>query len=438
MSQVGARLTRATVFVASMAWSCLAFGQGQPDLYQRVLNDPSNVQLTIQYAEQAKQRGDYEAAISAYERLLLFNPALSQLKYELGQLYFELESYAVARTYFEASIAAPNTPVNLQDGAKAYIAEIDRRLSPNRYRVYLHSGLRYQSNANAGPGSDLVRLGGQPANLAGTSFASRPDWNAFGLGVLEYEHDFGNARGDSFEASLAGYYAKQFEVSRVDLGAAELQAGPRFALFPETILGATTKIYGIVNGFTLGDDPYLRTLGGGVSVRWKSSPTLVFDSAFEYRNRKYFDSTDYPNASQQTGDLYTFATSGTGRLYGPVRWLFRTGYDWNSSGFEFWSYKRPFVDVGLSNPVLMPWFNRSWLFTAYAGLSKTSYSQPDPSVDPAITREDREWHLGLNIDADLAWNVGMRLNLYYQNNDSNLETFAYKNFAVSFGPTIRF
>src|SRR5215212_5968403 len=98
-------IARSLVVGACILCSDFAFGQvlpaGQSDfdaLYQRVLSDPSNVDVSMRYAQSAKERGDYEAAISAYERLLLYNPSLGQLKYELGALYFELESYVAART----------------------------------------------------------------------------------------------------------------------------------------------------------------------------------------------------------------------------------------------------------------------------------------------------------------------------------------------------
>jgi hypothetical protein len=252
--------------------------------------------------------------------LLLYNPELAQLKYELGVLYFELESYIASRSYFDAVAASPNLPSDLQDSAKTYLKEIDRRLSPDRFTAYLHGGSRHQSNASAGPAADFIRFGGQSISL-NTAFQKQPDWNAHALALLEYAHDFGNERGDSFEASLGTYYSRQFHVERVNLGAVEIQAGPRFTLPPEYLPGASVKLYSIVNGFTLGDRPYLRTFGGGVSVRSRPSPTMIVESTFEYRGRKFYDSADYPTASEQSGDLYTYALAGSGLVYGPVRWV---------------------------------------------------------------------------------------------------------------------
>jgi Protein of unknown function (DUF560). len=302
----------------------------------------------------------------------------------------------------------------------------------------VHGGVRYQTNANAGAASDLIRLGGSNSKIDPT-LKARADWNSYGLLNFDFAQDLGTGgREDVFEANLSSYYAKQFEISRVNLGAAEVQVGPRLTLFSETMIGVSGKVYGIANGFTLGDDPYLRTFGGGASARWKMSPLLIMESAFEYRGRKYYNSEDYPSAADQSGDLYTFSFAAGGLVTGQTRWFVRTGYEWNNSGFDFWSYQRPFADIGLSSPVAIPWIYRAWLFTVYAGGSAQDFHRPDPSVDAATKRADREWHVGMNVDADLTSTLGLKANVAFQKNDSNLTGFGYQNFAVSFGPTLRF
>jgi tetratricopeptide (TPR) repeat protein len=432
------RSSCAIALLASFVWSGAAVAQNQSleGLYQRVLADPSNVSLTIQYAQLARQMGDYEAAISAYERLLLFNQDLPQLKYELGALYFELESYAAAKTYFEAVLATPNLSPALRNYAQTYLTEVNIRLSPTRTRVYLHGGLRYQTNATAGAGSDIIRLNG--AQTKNTDARARPDWNGFGLATVDFAHDYGTGAEDTFEATLGSYYARQFEIERVNLGAADLQAGPRFTIFPESIVGASAKVYGIVNGFTLADDAYSRSLGGGVSARWKYSPRLVMETAVEYRDRRYFNSHEYPDSADQTGDFFSASAGAGGLLYGSTRWFVRVGYEWNDAVKDFWDSQRPYGDIGFSTPVAVPWGYKPWLFSVYGGGSWQDFSKPDPSIDASVTREDWEWHVGLNVDAEFAANFGMRLNVSFQKNESNLPNYTYQNFAVSFGPTMRF
>ena len=162
------------------------------------------------------------------------------------------------------------------------------------------------------------------------------------------------------------------------------------------------------------------------------------EGAFEYRNRRYSNSEDYPDASDQTGDLLTGTFGAGGMFYGSTRWFARVGYEWNNATKDWWDYQRPFGDIGLAVPVVMPWGYKAWLFSVYGGGSWQDFSRPDPTIDPSVTREDWEWHVGLNVDADFTANFGARLSLSFQKNESNLPNYTYQNFAVSFGPTMRF
>ena len=53
-------------------------------LFQQMYKNPSNLEASFKFAEQAVKRGDYEAAIGALERMLFFNPNLPRVKLELG------------------------------------------------------------------------------------------------------------------------------------------------------------------------------------------------------------------------------------------------------------------------------------------------------------------------------------------------------------------
>ena len=55
-------------------------------LFKRMYADPSDLDVTFQFAELATKLGDYEAAIGALERMLFYNPNLPRVKLELGVL----------------------------------------------------------------------------------------------------------------------------------------------------------------------------------------------------------------------------------------------------------------------------------------------------------------------------------------------------------------
>src|SRR5207302_7631391 len=57
-------------------------------LFQEMLRNPADLDATFAYAEAAAKLGDNEAAVSALERILLFNPQLTRVDLVLGTLYF--------------------------------------------------------------------------------------------------------------------------------------------------------------------------------------------------------------------------------------------------------------------------------------------------------------------------------------------------------------
>ena len=74
------------------------------EAFQSIFADLGNLDKTFRFAELAVQTGNFEAAISALERMLLINPNLPRVRLELGVLYFRLGSYQVAKTYLDRAV----------------------------------------------------------------------------------------------------------------------------------------------------------------------------------------------------------------------------------------------------------------------------------------------------------------------------------------------
>jgi Flp pilus assembly protein TadD len=67
-------------------------------LLRLMLQDPSNLDVAVEYVSLSSQVGDYEAAVSTLERMLIFAPNTPRLQLELGILYYRLGSYEVSRS----------------------------------------------------------------------------------------------------------------------------------------------------------------------------------------------------------------------------------------------------------------------------------------------------------------------------------------------------
>ncbi len=412
-------------------------GGNDDALLAQMLKDPSNLDVSFRYAELATQRGDYEAAIGALERMLLYNANLPRVRIELGALYYRLGSYAMAKSYFEAAIGG-GVPPETKAKVDVFLAEIDRRTSPDQFSAFAWMGGRYQTNANAGPGSTLVRVIGEDVTL-NNQFAKQPDWNSFAFASFGYSHDLGNQRGDTIEATGLGYYSKQFIAEQFDLGIAELQVGPRFALFPETVTGASLKLYGIANVVGLGGSEYFNTLGSGVSSRFQLGVFTVVEPSFEYRHRDFFDSASFPTNGEQSGHLMTTAVAAEGLIPGLTKFALRLAYDRNDASFDAFTYDRWSIDAGIPIEFTTNWGGaRRWVVTQNVGYSWTNYAAPDPTIDSVIVQRDREWRVGGTIDMQIHDNIGVRTQLQYVRIRSDLSNYDTSDFSVAVGPSLRF
>src|SRR3954466_15042789 len=94
-------------------------------LFQQMLRDPGNLDTTFTYADVSARLGDNEAAVSALERMLLFNPDLPRVQLELGALYFRMGSYEISRSYFEKALAA-NPPPDVAARINTYLGQVGR------------------------------------------------------------------------------------------------------------------------------------------------------------------------------------------------------------------------------------------------------------------------------------------------------------------------
>ena len=77
----------------------------QAMLFAQIQAHPADHQSTLRYAVVSAARGDTEAAIGALEKLLVFNPGLTRVKFELGVLYARLGANETAIQYLRAAKA---------------------------------------------------------------------------------------------------------------------------------------------------------------------------------------------------------------------------------------------------------------------------------------------------------------------------------------------
>jgi tetratricopeptide (TPR) repeat protein len=403
-------------------------------LFQALLARPADPNNPLQYAAGAAAAGDIESAISAYEQLLFYNPKLSQTRFQLGVLYYELGSYDMARGYLETALQMPDVTSDLQQKIADLLDLVNKKLQVDQFSGYAQTGLRWQSNASQGPGSQTTLASGQPFN---STFAAKSDWNWFGTFGLNYVHDFQSQSGTTFEATVLGYDAQQFTQHQVDIGLMEIRAGPRFALSPGNINGITIKPYVVTTGALLADVAYMGGVGGGLTAH-VTIANVSLDPYAEWVQQSFRNSTFYPLASGMTGPLATYGTLASGPIGSGLSWQSRVAYAHANDQFAFDSYNGFIGDFWLPWSFSLPGSSRPWTLTPSGGATTWNYKAADPAINPLVAANVTEWRVSLGLEIPIWQKFVLASLVQYRDDLSNVAAFAIHDLSVTAGPSIKF
>ncbi len=420
-------------------------------LFQQMLRNPANLDVTFAYADISAKLGDNEAAVSALERMLLFNPKLARVQLELGALYFRMGSYAIARTYFDKALAA-NPPAEVKERIHTYLAQIKDLSAPQRFSGFFMLGGQWQSDANLAPGSSLVH---SPIGdvLLNSQFVKKADENFFATGSVLYSYDLGTQQHDALEILGTGFANHYSSVTRLDLGVTELTAGPRFN-FTNPVAGvgdASLKSYLIANDVSLGGDQYFHTFGVGGEATALVWDDIRLKSVFEFRGKNFNDSPDRPlsrglNGSDKLVSLFVskpITAHPASELTLELDFLAqdtRLAYYGNKTYAGALSYRIKYDDP--TGTLHFPWET-----TLFIGHSWADYDAADPccntNSNPQLffsssTRFDRHWRFGLTQSFPVSSNVSIVVQLQRDIASSNLSLYGYTSNSVLVGPQIRF
>jgi hypothetical protein len=419
-------------------------------LFQQMFRDPANLDITFAYADVSARLGDYEAAVSALERMLLFNPDLPRVQLELGALYYRMGSYELARDYFDKAAAA-NPPPEVRARVEQYLADIEKSQSRHHLSGYVFFGGQYQTDANVA-GSSLILSPVGPVVL-GNQFIKQASGSIFGSGSLLYSYDMETQNHDTLEVTSVGYLNHYFNaaVNRLDLSLLEVTGGPRFN-FPNGLIGgkaASVKPYIIGDEVGLGWNQYFAAGGPGIEydeIVWND---LALRAAFEFRHKDYTNAPDRPLSTGLGGNdkLVTFSvakpiTENTvlNLEFDYLDQLTQLAFYTNTTYAVAGSYRIRYQDpTGFT-----PYF---WETTPFIGRAWSYYASPDPccntNANPNIffstsTQLTQRWRFGVTQTWPITATVAMVAQLERDIVSSNLPLYSYNNTSILFGPQIRF
>jgi tetratricopeptide (TPR) repeat protein len=359
-------------------------------LLRQMIATPGDLDIAYQYAELSSQVGDYEAAISTMERMLIYAPNTPRIELELGILYYRIGSYDVARSYFGSTLSAPNLPPSIAAQVNLYLQQLALEADPVPFSATLYTALRWESNANASPANQSVTLNGIDFTLDDTARAAA-DWSSLNIGTMHYSYDLKN-QGDRIEFDAIAYNASYFKLTDIDLDFFEATVGPSFNMKRIGMDKSRLFVYGIGDETLLGNDQYFAGGGGGIRLLSFAAERSVLDARLETRYRDFTDSTLRPTSSLRTG-LQTRVGGTYSYFMAPGLILTIEGYDQRENAVaSFYADWEMGASAGISwtfgNPFAWQW---PWTLQVGAGAIHRRYDDPDPTIDPNAVEVDRQF-----------------------------------------------
>jgi hypothetical protein len=430
---------------AAMLWLSSSAAVGQPTpagteldeeaiaLFKQLLKDPTNVDLNFRYAEAAVKLGNYEGAISAFERLLLYNPNFPGVKLQLAELYTRLASYSTARAYLEQVESAPDATAQTRARVQAIRDQIEHATSPSKFAVNLVTGIRHQSDDSAEPaGSDIV-AGGIPLTLSSV-ILHKPGWDGFLGGNVAHTYDLGDDV--TIESNALVYYSRQFRFTSIDSAAIEVNSGPRFDIGGS---GASKIVslrpYALASEVLLGNSQFLWGVGAGLSAERPITERISAAGFYEFRSERFANVAAVPTATDMDAGVHSVGGNLSYQILENGNLGLQVSYASNNARRSFASYDALVVratyahsfqlpaEFGVGPLIISPVLYRIYSWDAAA----------NPAVAPTVIPVTQEWRFGVTGELGLTNNLAATAHVIREVIGSNLPSDRSTDTQVIFG-----
>lgn len=400
--------------------------------FEEVFAQTDDPEALAGFAAAAARIGDFEAAIATLERILLISPDLDPVRLELGVFYLRVGAPAVARYHLERALAGGNLSPAARDRAESFKSQAERRLSGHEISGVASLGVRYQSNANAAA-EGVVRVRGVTVD-ADPFGEPEDDFNFFLSARGQHRYDLGTQYEETWDTAVSFLGSKQIEVDDVDLGYLSLRSGPQLKVLPKSIDGLTVAPAALA-GFTLLDRGFNSYwVGGGVDLKKRFGTWGRLEAGYDLRHRD-FDASDTSD-----GLVHELDFSGSLVLTEDMVVFAGVDLDWDRADAGFQANDRHGLRGGITFRYDAPFAVTPvpWQVTAQGSFHERRFDDPNPAVDPAVTRSDDEYRVTVRNTVGLTGDWSLFLEAEYFRVESNLPNHDFDNTSVSVGTSLRF
>lgn len=407
--------------------------------YAQILSDPDNIELSVRYAQQLINDGEFQKATISLERILLINPDVDKARLLMALVFFRLGSFSEAES--ELNFLKTRKLSDEDAGVvEKYLDLIYQKRKLWSVSSVFSLGIHYDTNKNSNPSPSQIRA----IDLAfANNGKDKDDVGLLSLIGFEYKTKLNPV--DPFEVSLgsAFIYDNQEKLNNVDTVAIAPKAGIK-TIWKTFELSSSVGLTNVRIDDVEFMNIYDTKLRGSRVFNYSNTQFTIsneFSVAFE----------DFQNTARTTtgneSDGYNLGiNSGLSVPLAPEIQLDSTiKFSRKYADVDFNSFTQFSYGLNFTSPL-----NKTAIANLSLNFDHKFFDDPDPFVISTIERSDTSYGAGLNfllrmdqILDDLGWRnhqsfssglVGS-LGLSYKKNTSNIENFRFENEKLQFSLT---
>lgn len=353
--------------------------------------------------------GQYEKALSAYDRFLINNPQHKRAQLEVAQTYYKLKMYDEALGIFNTLLNDPSLPEVVKQNIQLRVASIKSKITKHNLKTSIIMGFGYDDNINnnTDAASYNVNIGDFTVPIS----SDRKDSFFYDTGLL-FNHIYSHSELFALKNNVTLYHQNYERDTSKELTLISLNTAPVLRVFDSNIM----LKFGYDHIWYSGDN-YLDTFYFTPSISKAFGTNKMYHAALKIAKKDFTDA--YENKDSLYYELknrYMFQTKN----YGIFTLDLTLSKEERDKG----------VDPNIShNKFLLSIFNsydltKDITLTSSMNYSEANYKHQDPSFSDT-KREDEKYNLGLNMSYKYSKNTTVGLSYNYIDQSSNHKAYDY-------------
>ena len=386
--------------------------------YSLSKNDLGNQTLNFYLGRSAYEQGEYDLAISYYERILFVQPNNTRVKLEVAQSYLMLKNYVQSIKEFEAILEDQKLPINVRQNIESRVAFINKTMQKHFFSGALILDVLYDSNVNNSPtaGNYTIYVPSLSSNLTlNNSGNSVSDYSADTIAVLNHVYKYKENLTINNNLVL---FAQDYETKK-DSNIEVIS----FSSTPTYIDGENKYASGLgIDYVRLNDKDYLKSYNLTFSNSHIFTQMILNEITFKLSKKLYDQSSDKNKDSHvfELKNSYKHNTNNYGLFtlnttYNKEIEIKPTRTDVTKNTFE----------LSLQNSLPLP---LKYNLTTTLGTKKVIYKDTD--VNFLNRRTDKIHSLALGITKPLSKNLIFGLTGTTSNSLSNQSPYTYSKYTI--------